>query len=243
MRLTIVGCSPAWPNPGGAQSGYLVETDGGRLLLDCGTGVLARLRAGGGWPTVDAIVISHLHLDHFGDLVSWVWGAAALAGRGETRAPTDLWLPPGGAATLGRFAGVLGTPGMFERVFRLREYAPTTAFVVGGATLQAARVPHFDIEACALRVEAAGRSLVYSGDSAPSPALTELAQGADLLLCEATLARPGKDCDPSGHLAAEEAVALADAAGAQALLLTHRPSELPVPPGLDLAHEGLVREI
>ncbi len=243
MRLTVVGCSPAWPNPGGAQSGYLVETDGGRLLLDCGPGVLSRLRAGGGWPTVEAIVISHLHLDHFGDLVSWVWGADALAGRGESTASPELWLPPGGAATLERFAAILGTPGMFERVFQLREYAPAAAFVAAGATLHAARVPHFDVEACALRVEAGGRSLVYSGDSAPSSALAELAYGADLLLCEATLAHPGQNGDPRGHLAAEEAVALADSAGVHALLLTHRASELPVPPGLDVALDGLVREI
>ena len=54
MRLTVIGCSPAWPNPGGACSGYLVE---GRLLLDCGPGVLSRLRENGnGWPEVDAIV-------------------------------------------------------------------------------------------------------------------------------------------------------------------------------------------
>ena len=49
----MVGCSPAWPNPGGAQSGYLVEGEG-RLLLDCGPGVLSRLReVDGGWPRVD----------------------------------------------------------------------------------------------------------------------------------------------------------------------------------------------
>ncbi len=61
MKLTVVGCSPAWPNPGGAQSGYLLEGPG-RLLLDCGPGVLARLRSNGknGWPDVDAIAITAL---------------------------------------------------------------------------------------------------------------------------------------------------------------------------------------
>ena len=73
--MRIVGCSPAWPNPGGAQSGYLVEDDGRRVLLDCGPGVLARLREWEEWPRVDAIAITHWHLDHWGDLVPWVWGA------------------------------------------------------------------------------------------------------------------------------------------------------------------------
>ena len=84
VQLTVVGSSPAWPNPGGAQSGYLIEDDGRRLLLDCGPGVLARLRAlYGGWPRVDAVVITHWHLDHWGDLVPWVWGN--LAGPGAER--------------------------------------------------------------------------------------------------------------------------------------------------------------
>ena len=55
MQLTVIGCSPAWPNAGGAQSGYLVEGEG-RLLLDCGPGVLARLREhDGSWPRIDAL--------------------------------------------------------------------------------------------------------------------------------------------------------------------------------------------
>src|SRR3954454_13827905 len=74
VKLTVVGCSPAWPNPGGAQSGYLVEGNG-RLLLDCGPGVLARLRKREAWPQMDAIAITHFHLDHWGDLVPWVWGS------------------------------------------------------------------------------------------------------------------------------------------------------------------------
>ena len=85
MRLTVIGCSPAWPNAGGAQSGYLVEGDG-RLLLDCGPGVLARLRARhDGWPQVDAIAITHFHLDHWGDLVPWTFGASFGPGREAKR--------------------------------------------------------------------------------------------------------------------------------------------------------------
>src|SRR5438093_6314380 len=95
VKLTVVGCSPAWPNPGGAQSGYLLQNDGERLLLDCGPGVLARLRElNGGWPVVDAVVVTHWHLDHWGDLVPWVWGS--MAGPGRERPKVRLWLPPDG---------------------------------------------------------------------------------------------------------------------------------------------------
>ena len=71
VQLRVIGSSPAWPNPGSAQSGYLVEGPG-KLLLDCGPGVLGRLRESELWPHVEGIAITHWHLDHWGDLVPWV---------------------------------------------------------------------------------------------------------------------------------------------------------------------------
>ena len=97
MKLTVVGCSPAWPNPGGAQSGYLVDGSG-TVLLDCGPGVLARLRAADGWPRLDALAITHFHLDHWGDLVPWIFGASFGPGRDVPR--PELWLPPEGTERL-----------------------------------------------------------------------------------------------------------------------------------------------
>src|SRR6266568_5284051 len=93
VRLTIVGCSPAWQNPGGAQSGYLAEGSG-RVLLDCGPGVLPRLREQEGWPQVDAIVITHFHLDHWGDLVPWAFGS--MYGPGSNLPKPTLFVPPDG---------------------------------------------------------------------------------------------------------------------------------------------------
>jgi ribonuclease BN (tRNA processing enzyme) len=101
-----VGCSPAWPNPGGAQSGYLVNGSG-TVLLDCGPGVLARLRQRESWPKVDAIVITHFHLDHWGDLVPWVWGSMYLQGRGDAPARASLWVPPRGIEQLEEFGARL----------------------------------------------------------------------------------------------------------------------------------------
>src|SRR3989442_1547351 len=133
MKLTVVGCSPAWPNPGGAQSGYLLEGPG-RLLLDCGPGVLARLRSTdskNGWPRVDAIAITHFHLDHWGDLVPWVWGT--MWGLGRDYEKPVLWLPPGGREELAAFGTRFGTPDMFVRVFKPMEYAEGEPFAAAGA--------------------------------------------------------------------------------------------------------------
>ena len=241
MKLTVVGCSPAWPNPGGAQSGYLVE-EPGRLLLDCGPGVLARLRElNSGWPNVDAVVVTHWHLDHWGDLVPWVWGNMVGPGRGCDH--PELWLPPQGRTRLRDFGARLGWEDMFDTTFELRDYEEGVPFDAAGFKVTALRLPHYTLRTYGLRVSNGNRSIAYSGDSGPSERLAELAQGADLFVCEATLERGELDGSPRGHLSVEEAVAAFEASGAKRLLLTHRPHELPLDDGLELAYDGLELEI
>src|SRR5689334_8603179 len=140
VKLTIVGCSPAWPNPGGAQSGYLVEGSQ-RVLLDCGPGVLPRLRQQENWPIVDAIAITHFHLDHWGDLVPWTWGSQYGPGRNAPR--VELWLPPGGREALRHFGTHFGNETMFEEAFELREYTGAQTFETAGLKITPMRVPHY----------------------------------------------------------------------------------------------------
>ena len=233
VQLTVVGSSPAWPNPGSAHAGYLLDGHGS-LLLDCGPGVLARLRQAGRL-SVDAVAITHFHLDHWGDLVAWAWLAAH--GRNGGVRP-ELWLPPGGRRELETFAGQWGSEGMFDRAFDLREYDPADGFATAGFEVEPRRLRHYTLEAYGFRVTdpADGRILAYSGDSGPCDELVRLARGADLFVCEATLENGKNDTEPRGHLSAEEAVAAADGA----LLLTHRPIELPAPDGTRVATDGLV---
>ena len=239
MRLTVVGCSPAWPNPGGAQSGYLID---GRLLLDCGPGVLARLREqNGAWPTVDAIVITHFHLDHWGDVVPWVWGRMFGLGR-DLRQP-ELWVPPDGSRELELFGETFGTPWMFERTFDVREYEDGQPFQAGGLDLLPIRLPHYTLRTYGVRVSNGSQTLAYSGDSGPSERLAELAHDADLFVCEATLEHGDAEGEPRGHLSADEAVQAFRDSGARRLLLTHRPHELPVADGLELAYDGLELDV
>ena len=241
MKLTVVGCSPAWPNPGGAQSGYLVEGDGS-LLLDCGAGVLAKLRLRQSWPHVDSIVISHWHLDHWGDLVPWVWGSMFRLGADGWK--PQLWLPPGGIDLLEAFGDRMGTPRMFWNAFQLMEYAEGEAFeTAAGLTVTAREVPHYSIQTFAFRVTNGDRTLAYSGDSAPTDVLAEVARDADLFLCEATLAEDGPDGDPRGHLRESEARAIFERSGAARLVLTHRPQELPVSAGVETAQDGLELDV
>lgn len=232
VKLVVIGCSPAWHNPDGAESGYLIEGDQ-RLLLDCGPGVFSRLRKRDGWPRVDAIAITHFHLDHWGDLVPWTFGASFGPGRG-TAAP-ELWLPPGGIETLKSFTSKLNADPLFD-AFSVREYAEAVSFSAAGFQIVPVRVLHYDLNAFGFRVSNGEKVLAYSGDSGPDPALAVLARDADLFVCEATLAQP----EPAmrGHLTQGEALAAHDESGAKRLLIVHRPDELPLDEGVERAWDG-----
>jgi ribonuclease BN (tRNA processing enzyme) len=235
VRLTVIGCSPAWPNAGGAQSGYLVEGDGQRLLLDCGPGVLARLRANdGGWPQLDAVAITHFHLDHWGDLVPWIFGAAYGPGR-EVPKPA-LWLPPGGRDRLLGFGERMAFAGQVDTVFDVSEYEDDVPFRAAGFEVTPHRLDHYSELTFGLRVRNGDRTIAYSGDTGPSRRLVELAKDADLFLCEATLRQP----EPAerGHLTEDEAVDAFRASNAKRLVVIHRPDELPLSADIRRAADG-----
>jgi ribonuclease BN (tRNA processing enzyme) len=203
--------------------------------------VLPRLREQEAWPRVDAIVITHFHLDHWGDLVPWTFGS--MFGPGHDVQPPQLWLPPGGKEELGRFGEKLGFAGMFD-AFDLREYVEGEPFAADGLTIKPVRVPHYQLQTYALRVTDGKATLAYSGDSAPSPQLAEVGRDADLFLCEATLkeSREGGD-GLRGHLSAEEAIAAFEESGARRLVVIHRPAELSLPDGVERAADGDVYEL
>ena len=243
MKFGVIGSSPAWPNPGGAHSGYVLEHPAGRLLIDCGPGVLGRLREREGWPRVDAIAITHFHLDHWGDLVPWVWGAMYRAGGVAIDDRPALWVHEGGRDVLEQFGERFGFRDMFDRVFTVREYAGDTAFAAAGVEVMPIRLPHYRLETYGFRLAVGGKTIAYSGDSGPSERLADLARDTDLFVCEATLNHGSDDGLPRGHLSVDEAMTAAAASGTRRVLLTHRPAELAVPAGVERAYDGLELEV
>ena len=225
LMLTVLGSSPAWPNPGSACSGYLVAGDGTRLLMECGPGVVGRLRAATDVETLAAGVISHMHPDHYLDLV--VLRHAIKYGRVRAE-PLDVYLPPGGVEILERVGQAFdGDRGFFAGALRLAEYGPDRPLVVGGLTVSFRRVVHY-VPAYAMRIVGGdpARTLVFSGDAAPCDELVEHARGADVLLAESAIERPDQDdAEPSkrGHMAPAEAADVARRAGVPRLLITHAP--------------------
>jgi ribonuclease BN (tRNA processing enzyme) len=216
VRLTVVGCSPSWPSPGEALSGYHLALPEGALLLDFGNGVLARLRASDLAPPA-AIVLSHLHPDHLADVFALCFGLYD----GELAwAPPTLYAPPGGRVQLEEICQAYGFElRTLEAAFPVREYRSATPLPLLGAELRFARTTHTS-HSYLIRVEADGRSLCFTGDTPAVPAVPEHARGCDLFLCEATAPAPGD----RSHLTPAEAAAFARDAGVGRMLLTHLPA-------------------
>ena len=216
LRLRVIGCSPAWPNPGEASSCYLVEAGETRLLLDCGWGAMEALLAMDPRP-VDAIVLSHLHYDHVADLVPLAYGRT-IGSLGDWPEPA-LHVPVGGPDRLGLLAEIGGgSPTLLEEAFDLREYDPDVVLQIGDIALRFAEVRHPG-RAWAIRAEADGQALCFSADTAPTPALPALARGAGVLLCEAACADAPRSTDV--HLNGADAGTAAAEAGVTRLVLTH----------------------
>ncbi|MCP2336345.1 MBL fold metallo-hydrolase [Actinomadura rupiterrae] len=216
-RLTVLGSATPYPDPGNPCSGYLLTAGRTRIWLDAGTGTLAELRRHVRLDELDAIWVSHLHADHTADLLTAYYGALYADIRLD--APIPLYGPPGIADRLARFLTNSSRRSPVESAFAIEELSDGHRAEVGGVGLTSRAVSH-GMPAFALRAEAAGRTLAYSGDTAPCTALTELAAGCDLLLCEADT--PDRlPPDEAVHHTPEDAGDTARAAGARRLLVTH----------------------
>jgi ribonuclease BN (tRNA processing enzyme) len=223
VRLTVLGCGPAAPQPDTPASGLLVESGATTILLDCGQGVAARLIRHVEPDRLTAVIVGHMHADHFIDLSAlryrFPWG-----GRSDARVP--VLLPPGGQARFDELAGVVSErAGFFDDAFDVREYDPTTSERIGDLEIAYVAGRHYVPAWGVSLTEPGGRRIVYGGDSGPNPELVAGARDADLLICEATLGTPADD-DPAvrGHLTLDEALEHGRAARARRILITHYPS-------------------
>jgi len=236
MRLTVLGKSPSWQDANGACSGYLVEDGEASVLIDCGNGVFSKLRRYRDYARVDAVLISHLHADHFLDLVPFAY-ALTYAPR-QQPVPVDRWpgtdsparprliAPPGARELFRRVVGAWGNEDLIEKAFSIEEYDESSVREVGPLRFSFCQVPHFqETFAICVQSSAGGGRLVFGADSRPTEELVQFARGADLLLIEATLPRPERSGE-RGHLTPREAGEHGRDAGARRLVLTHISDEL-----------------
>ncbi|MBI4318908.1 MAG: MBL fold metallo-hydrolase [Chloroflexi bacterium] len=219
MKLTILGQGASCPNPGGACSGYLVEEDDTHILLDCGSGVVSQLRRVFDYRRVSAIIISHMHADHFLDLIPYTYGLRIGSGLWNGFRPL-LLLPPNGQAVLDHVTSPWPdlAPSMAS-VFRIGEYEVNEPLQIGSLRVEFTPTRHY-IPANAINV-LGGSKLSYSSDTGPADQLTAHAQDADLFLCEASLRERHNLPGEEGHLTARDAGEIASKASVRKLVLTH----------------------
>ncbi|WP_258907998.1 MBL fold metallo-hydrolase [Actinokineospora sp. UTMC 2448] len=208
VRLTVLGSCGAYPEPGRAASGFLVEHDGFRVVLDLGYGTLPRLLRHSP-DGVDAVVVTHEHPDHCVD-VHGLFRMYLYGGRTD-RLP--LYCPPG---VVRRLTG-LEPEAPLDRVFDIHPLPG--AYRVGPFELTGMLLPHH-VPNAGVRL-AADSVIAYTGDTGPTPLLADLGRDADLYIVEAT-DRPGETEQATRNLlTSTEAAHWAARAGARTLMLTH----------------------
>ena len=219
LRLTVIGCGTSQPQPDTPASGFLVESGDTRLLLDCGQGVISRLEHRLDPRTLSGVIAGHLHADHYIDLVGlrylFPWGD-----RVSDRLP--VYLPPGGRDHMTTLAAAISErPTFFDDSYEVIDYETEATFSVG--ELRARMIPglHY-VPAWGVELtDPDGRRLVYAGDTGPNDELVRIAAGADLFVCEATLASAEHDDTKRGHLTGDEALDIAQAANVKQTILVH----------------------
>jgi ribonuclease BN (tRNA processing enzyme) len=213
VRFAVLGGCGAWPDAGQACSGYLLEHDGFRLLVDLGYAVVPRLLEQVTADQVDAVFISHGHPDHCADLNPLL---RARTLRDHPSPPLPVYALPGALdAVL-----ALDRPGMLADAYVLHEFTANSYLEIGPFRAQTRLLPH-SVPNAGVRLAAGDRVFAYTGDTGPSADVVGLARDADLLLAEASYV----DQVPEGarrHLSSAcQAGRQATQASARHLLLTH----------------------
>jgi ribonuclease BN (tRNA processing enzyme) len=223
MELTTLGGSAAGPSPGQGCSGYLLQSGRTRIVLDLGPGTLPELRKHVDIRELDGVIISHLHLDHFLDLLALRFALAY--NPIPARRPVAVWLPPGGLRHFERLAVALttsGNPGKYFSMFDLCEFDPEEVLSVGGLRLRFHPTVHF-VPCWAIRVSnGEDGDLLYTADTGPTARLAPFGEGSFILVAEGTEGGAKDEGIASrGHLTPAEAGRLGRDIGARMLVLTH----------------------
>ena len=216
MEVVVLGAHGTWPSAGGATSGLLVRHDRRNLLLDLGSGTVARLQEHVDLFDVHGVVISHSHPDHVTDLYTYLL-ARLFAPERPSMIP--LYLAP---KIVERFTPLLADDSgdmKLEEGFDVEVVGPARELRVGPFRIVTAGMRH-SVPTIGVRVEVDGAAMTFSADTGPTEELVRLAAGCDLLVAEASWQDDGIPRPPI-HLTAREAGEAAAQAGCRALLLTH----------------------
>jgi len=216
VKLTVLGSAGTHAGPDRACSSYLVEHDGFHLLMDCGNGSLSNLQKCVDPAAIDAVLLTHLHVDHFGDLYGLYY---ALRFHPSGPGSIPVYAPPGAQAHLAQL--LHGDPeDTFAQVCCFVEARPGDTLDLGPLHLElfAARHP---ITTLAPRITVGDAVLAYSADSAMTDALIDCARDADVFIADCSWLERMRPLPDGVHMTAKEAGETAKRANVRTLLVSH----------------------
>lgn len=220
MHLTVLGSGCSVPSARRSGSGYFLDTSGGKVLLDCSPSAVQKMADHQlEWAELDAIWISHFHLDHVGGLAPFLFSLKH-APQTEKRTRSLTIFGPAGIQDLLAAFEAAGNYRLFEQRFPVTvvEVLDLETFAIGsGVEAVALKTPHTD-QSHALHIRDGGSTLVFTSDTGMEPALASIAHDVDLLLLECSFVRnkPVKK-----HLELAEAMHLIRKARPKRAMLTH----------------------
>ena len=214
MELWVLGANGTYPTAGRPTAGYLLSQGDTRVWIDAGSGTFGALLELIDPMDLDAVIVSHMHVDHCADLFPLYHYLRFGPGR---RPPLPLIVPGGATERLSAFLDSGGGSHLTE-AFAPHTPQPDEVIDVGGIAFRFGPSDH-PVPTLQVRAETGGRSLAYSADTGTGSDLVQLAAGANTLLAEATFS--GHDKPAPHHLTATEAGEIAGKAGVERLILTH----------------------
>lgn len=212
MKITVVGCWGTYPEKNEATTGYLIESGNNKILVDCGSGVLAKVQNYVPLTEIDAVILSHYHSDHFGDIGCFQYQVGYTRSLGKRTSNLDIY-----GHNLSQEFTKLNYAG--GTVGKKIDENSTLSFGDLNVSFKWGEHP---VPCLAMRFEEKGKVFVYTGDTQWSDNIIEIAKDADIFMCECNLFNDqfGK---VKGHLTAGEAGKIANMAKVKKLVLTHFP--------------------
>lgn len=211
MKLTCIGRYGPYPKANGSCSSYLITHNGKNIVADLGCGSLTRLFGLLSAAEIDALILSHLHADHMGDVLTLRYALDAARKMGKRQRPLEVYLPD----TPQIESQLISTHGMMNA----HVITDGLSCEIAGVDVSFARMPHA-VPSYAMCFSAGGKKLIYSGDTKENDRLAPFASGADIMVMEAAFLSAHKT-PGAPHVDAVEAGQIAADAGVKRLLVTH----------------------
>ena len=223
MKLTVLGCWAPYPRAGGACSGYLVQTAGKNILLECGNGVFSNLQKHIDFRSLDVVLISHFHPDHYMDLFCLRHAVSGARRTGGDLQPVSMYLPGEPEKKfreIQRFTDAFKVKPVEDLALSSQGKMDVFQVTVGDIRISFSENCH-PLKTYSITIESDEGKLFYSADTMWYDQLPLVAQGADLILCEASVIEADREYTSVGHLTARQAGELALQAGVEQLAITH----------------------